>query len=157
MYSACRNSSLTGLAHDADEGDGLFLNDAFSPSGMIVTQLAASIAATRPCSNGVTAMKTKFASAFGLAMLSVAFSFSTSFACPETSQTTASAVESTVSESGMNVRALPEVSAPEGQVGEVGAPASVAGNIEAPSTEPSGPSIANAIPVEITVDRCSSH
>jgi hypothetical protein len=37
MYSARRNSSLTGLAHDADEGVGCF----FSPSGMIVTQLAA--------------------------------------------------------------------------------------------------------------------
>src|SRR6516225_10194050 len=98
---------------------------------MIVTQLAASIAATRPCSNGVTAMKTKFANAFGLAMLSVALSFSTSFACPETSQTTASAVESTVSENGVNATALAEASAPEGQVGEVGAPVSVAGNIEA--------------------------
>ena len=93
-------------------------------------------------------MKTKLATAFGLAMLSVAFSFSTSFACPETSQTAASAVESTISESRMNVTTAAEVSAPEGQVGEVGAPASVAGKIEA---EPSGPSIANAIPVEITV------
>jgi hypothetical protein len=96
-------------------------------------------------------MKTKLASAFGLAMLSVAFSFGTSLACPETSQTTASAVEITVSESGTNVTALVEVSAPEEQVGEVGAPASIAGNIEAPSAEPSGLSIANAIPVEITV------
>jgi hypothetical protein len=95
-------------------------------------------------------MKTKLASAFGLAMLSVAFSFSTSFGCPETSQTTASVVESTISES-VNVNALAEVSAPEGQVGEVGAPASIAGNIEAPASEPSGPSIANAIPIEITV------
>src|SRR6516225_8308370 len=118
---------------------------------MIVTQLAASTAATRPCSNGVTAMKTKLATAFGLAMLSVAFSFSTSFACPETSQTAASAVESTISESRMNVTTAAEVSAPEGQVGEVGAPASVASNIEAPSTEASGPSIPNAIPIEITV------
>ena len=66
-------------------------------------------------------MKTKFANAFGLAMLSVAFSFSTSFACQETSQTAASAVESTISESGMNVTPLAEASAPEGQVGEVGA------------------------------------
>jgi hypothetical protein len=94
-------------------------------------------------------MKTKLAGAFGLAMLSVAFSFSTSFACPETSQTTASAVESTVSESGMSVTALAEASAPEGQVVEVGAPASVARNIGTPSTEPSAPS-AVAIPVEIT-------
>jgi hypothetical protein len=95
-------------------------------------------------------MKTKLASAFGLAMLSVAFSFSTSFACPETSQTTASVVERTVSESGINVTALAEASAPEGQAGEVGAPGSVAGNTEAPSTEPSAPSVAFAIPVEIT-------
>jgi len=75
-------------------------------------------------------------------MLAVAFSFSTSFACPETPQTTASVVESTVSESGMNVAALAEASAPEGQVGEV-----------VPSTEPSAPSaiaFAGAIPVEIT-------
>ena len=96
-------------------------------------------------------MKTKFANAFGLAMLSVALSFSTSFACPESSQTTASAVESTVSENGMNVTPLAEVRRPEWQVGEVGAPVSVVGNTEARSTEPSGPSIANAIPVEITV------
>jgi hypothetical protein len=98
-------------------------------------------------------MKTKLASAFGLAMLAVAFSFSTSFACPETSQTTASVVESTVSESGMNVATLAEASAPEGQVGEVAAPAPVTGNIEAPSTEASAPSaiaFADAIPVEIT-------
>jgi hypothetical protein len=87
-------------------------------------------------------MKTNLASAFGLAMLSGAFSFSTSFACPETSQTTASALESTVSGSGMNVTALAEASAPEGQVGERGAP-DVVGNTEAPS-------FANAIPVEIT-------
>jgi hypothetical protein len=98
-------------------------------------------------------MKTKLASAFGLAMLAVAFSFSTSFACPETSQTTASIVESTVSETGMNVAALAEASAPEGQVGEVVAPASVTGNIEAPSTEASAPSaiaFVDAILVEIT-------
>jgi hypothetical protein len=97
-------------------------------------------------------MRTTLASAFGLAMLSVAFSFSTSFACPKTSQTMASVVERTVSESGMNVTALAEASAPEGQAGEVGAPGSVAGNTEAPSTEPSAPSVAfaDAIPVEIT-------
>ena len=98
-------------------------------------------------------MKTNLASAFGLAMLAVAFSFSTSFACPETSQTTASIVESTVSESGMNVAALAEASATERQVGEVVAPASVTGNIEAPSTEASAPSaiaFVDAILVEIT-------
>ena len=97
-------------------------------------------------------MKTKLAGAFGLAMLSVAFSFSTSFACPETSQTTASFIERTVSERGMNVTALAEASAPEGQAGEVGAPGSVASNTEAPSTEPSAPSVAfaDAIPLETT-------
>jgi hypothetical protein len=86
-------------------------------------------------------------------MLSVAFSFSTSLACPETPQTTASVVESTGSESGMNITALAEASAPEGQVGEVGAPGSVARNIETPSSEPSAPSAVasgDAIPVEIT-------
>jgi len=95
-------------------------------------------------------VKTKLATAVGLAMLSVAFSFSTSFACPETSQTTASVVERTVSENGMNITALAEASAPEGQAGEVAG--SVAGNTEAPSTEPSAPSVAfvDAIPVEIT-------
>jgi hypothetical protein len=98
-------------------------------------------------------MKTKLATAVGLAMLSVAFSFSTSFACPETSQITASVVESAVSESGMNITTLVEASAPEGQVNEVGAPGSAARNIETPSTEPSAPSavaFADAIPVEIT-------
>jgi hypothetical protein len=80
-------------------------------------------------------MKTKLATAVGLAMLSVAFSFSTSFACPETSQITASVVESAVSESGMNITTLVEASAPEGQVNEVGAPGSAARNIETPSTE----------------------
>jgi hypothetical protein len=45
-------------------------------------------------------MKTKLASAFGLAMLSVAFSFSTSFACPETPQTTASVVGALVPKVG---------------------------------------------------------
>jgi hypothetical protein len=78
-------------------------------------------------------MNTKPASAFGLAMLAVAFSFSSSFACPETQQTTASVVESTVSESGMNVATLAEASAPEGQVGEVAATASV---VSAPPTGP---------------------
>jgi hypothetical protein len=98
-------------------------------------------------------MKTKLASAFGLAMLAVAFSFSTSFACPETSQTTASIVESTVSESEMNVSALAKASAPEWEVGEVVARASVTGNIEAPSTEASATSaiaFVDAILVEIT-------
>jgi hypothetical protein len=87
-------------------------------------------------------MKTKLATAFGLAMLSVAFAFSSSFACPGTPQTTASVVESTVSESRMNVAAPAEARAPEGQVGEVVTPA-----------EPSGPSavaVADGIPVEIT-------
>jgi hypothetical protein len=93
-------------------------------------------------------MKTKLASAFGLAMLAVAFSFSSSFAC-----TTASVVESAVSESGMNVTPLAEASVPERQVGEVAALASVAGPIEAPSTEASAPpatAFADGIPVEIT-------
>ena len=96
-------------------------------------------------------MRTKLASALGLAMLSVAFSFSTSFACPEASQTTALAVESTLSESGTNVTASAEA-APEGQVGEVVAPASVVRNIEAPSGDAAAPSIAfvDAIRVEIT-------
>jgi hypothetical protein len=98
-------------------------------------------------------MKTKLASAFGLAMLAVAFSFSSSFASPETPQTTASVVESLVSESGTNVTALAETSAPEGQIGEVVAPTSVISNIEAPSTDASAPpaiAFGDAIPVEIT-------
>jgi hypothetical protein len=98
-------------------------------------------------------MNTKLASAFGLAMLAVAFSFSSSFASPETPQTTASVVESTLAESGTNVTALAEASAPEGQAGEVAAPAPVAGNIEAPSTDASAPpavAFADAIRVEIT-------
>jgi hypothetical protein len=98
-------------------------------------------------------MKTKLASAFGLAMLAVAFSFSSSFACSETSPTTASVVESLVSESGMNVTGSAEASAPEGQVGEVAAPASVISNIEAPSTDVNAPpaiASVDAVPVEIT-------
>jgi hypothetical protein len=97
-------------------------------------------------------MKTKLASAFGLAMLAVAFSFSSSFACSETSRSTASVVESLVSESGMNVTGSAEASAPE--VGEVAAPASVISNIEAPSTDVNAPPAivsVDAVPVEITV------
>jgi hypothetical protein len=141
LYSARRNSSLTSLAHDGDEGDGLFRMMRFAT------------AASRPCSNGVTAMKTKLASAFGLAMLAVAFSFSSSFACSETSRTTASVVERLVSESGMNVTGSAEASAPEGQGGEVAAPASVISNIEAPSTDVNVPPAivsVDAVPVEIT-------
>jgi len=99
-------------------------------------------------------MKTKLASAFGLAMLAVAFSFSSSFACSETSRATASVVESLVSESGMNVTGSAEASAPEGQIGEVAAPASVISNIEAPSTDVNAPPAivsVDAVPVEITV------
>jgi hypothetical protein len=98
-------------------------------------------------------MKTKLAGAFGLAMLAVAFSFSTSFACSETSRTTASVVERLVSESGMNVTGSAEASAPEGQGGEVAAPASVINNIEAPSTDVNVPPAivsVDAVPVEIT-------
>jgi hypothetical protein len=97
-------------------------------------------------------MNTKPSSAFGLAMLAVAFSFSSSFACPETSQTTASVVQSVVSESGMSLTPLAEASAPEGPVGEVATPDSVVTTIEAPSTEasaPPAPAFAD-IPGEIT-------
>jgi hypothetical protein len=83
-------------------------------------------------------MNTKPAGAFGLAMLAVAFSFSTSFACSETSHTTAS-----VSESGMNVTPLTEANAPEAQFGV----------ISARPTEASAPpavALAEAIPAEIT-------
>src|SRR6516225_7695282 len=44
-------------------------------------------------------------------MLAVAFSFSSSFACPETSHTSASVVESAVSEGGVNITPLAEASA----------------------------------------------
>ena len=88
-------------------------------------------------------MNTKLASAFGLAMLAVAISFSSSFACPETSHTSVSVVESAVSEGGVNITPLAEASAPEAQVGE----------IDAPPTEGSAPPAivsADAVPVEIT-------
>jgi hypothetical protein len=97
-------------------------------------------------------MNTKPASAFGLAMLAVAFSFSTSFACPEAQQTTASVVESVLPESGMSVTPLAEASPPEGQAGEVAAPAPVVRTIGAPSTDASAPpaiAFADAIPVEV--------
>jgi hypothetical protein len=98
-------------------------------------------------------MNTKLASAFGLAMLAVAFSFSSSFACSETSHTSASVVESAVSESGVNITPLAEASAPEAQVGEIVPAPSVISTIEAPPTEASAlPTIvsADAVPVEIT-------
>jgi hypothetical protein len=95
-------------------------------------------------------MNTRLASAFGLAMLAVAFSCSTSFACSETSHTAASLVESAVSESGMNITSLVETNAPEAQVGGVAATASV---VSAPRTEASAPpavALVEAIPAEIT-------
>jgi hypothetical protein len=101
-------------------------------------------------------MNTRLASAFGLAMLAVAFSFSTSFACSETSHTTASVVESAVSESGVNITRSAdsaEANVPEGQVGEVAAPASIVSNIEAPPTEASASPVmafGDTIPVEST-------
>ena len=89
-------------------------------------------------------MNTKLASAFGLAMLAVAFSFSSSFACSETSHTSASVVESAVSESGVNITPLAEACAPEAQVGEIVPVASVISTIDAPPTEASAlPTIAH--------------
>src|SRR6516164_6547571 len=73
-------------------------------------------------------------------MLAVAFSFSSSFACPETSHTSASVVESAVSEGGVNITPLAEASAPEAQVGE----------IDAPPTEGSAPPAIVSGVVEIT-------
>ena len=104
-------------------------------------------------SNGAKAMNTKLASAFGLAMLAVAFSFSSSFACPETSHTSASVVESAVSEGGVNITPLAEASAPEAQVGEIVPAPSVISTIDAPPTEASAPPAivsADAVLVEIT-------
>jgi hypothetical protein len=98
-------------------------------------------------------MNTRLASAFGLAMLAVAFSLSTSFACSETSHTTASVVESAVSESVVNITHSAETNVPEGQVGEVTAPAPIVSSIEAPPIEASAPpaiAVAEAIPAEIT-------
>ena len=98
-------------------------------------------------------MNTKLASAFGLAMLAVAFSFSSSFACSETSHTSASVVESAVSEGGVNITPLAEASAPEAQVGEIVPAPSVISTIDAPPTEASAPPAivsADAVLVEIT-------
>jgi hypothetical protein len=95
-------------------------------------------------------MNTRLASAFGLAMLAVAFSFSTSFACSETSHTAASVVESVVSESGMNVTPLAEANAPEAQVGGVAATASVVGAPPIEASAPPAVALAEAIPAEIT-------
>ena len=98
-------------------------------------------------------MNTKLASAFGLAMLAVAFSFSSSFACPETSHTSASVVESAVSEGGVNITPLAEASAPEARVGEIVPAPSVISTIDAPPTEASAPPAivsADAVLVEIT-------
>ena len=98
-------------------------------------------------------MNTKLASAFGLAMLAVAVSFSSSFACPETSHTSVSVVESAVSEGGVNITPLAEASAPEAQVGEIVPAPSVISTIDAPPTDVNAlPAIvsAEAVPVEIT-------
>ena len=97
-------------------------------------------------------MNTKLASAFGLAMLAVAFSFSSSFACSETSHTSASVVESAVSEGGVNITPLAEASAPEAQVGEIVPAPSVISTIDTPPTASAPPAIvaADAVPVEIT-------
>jgi hypothetical protein len=83
-------------------------------------------------------------------MLAVAFSFSTSFACSETSHTAASVVESVVSESGMNVTPLAEANAPEAQVGGVAATASVVGAPPIEASAPPAVALAEAIPAEIT-------
>ena len=98
-------------------------------------------------------MNTKLASAFGLAMLAVAFSFSSSFACPETSHTSVSVVESAVSEGGVNITPLAEASAPEARVGEIVPAPSVISTIDASPTEGSAPPAivsADAVLVEIT-------
>jgi hypothetical protein len=97
-------------------------------------------------------MNTKLASAFGLAMVAVAFSFSSSFACPETSHTSASVIESADSESGVNITPLAEASAPEAQVGEIVPAPSVISTIDALPTASAPPAIvsADAVPVEIT-------
>ena len=98
-------------------------------------------------------MNTKLASAFGLAMLAVPFSFSSSFACPETSHTSASVIESADSESAVNITPLAEASAPEAQVGEIVPAPSVISTIDAPPTEASAPPAivsADAVLVEIT-------
>jgi hypothetical protein len=92
-------------------------------------------------------MNTKLASAFGLAMLAVAFSFSSSFACPDALETTSSVLASVVSESGPNVTTFAEASAVEGQIGEIAAPASGISKIEAATTDASA---ADPILVEIT-------
>jgi hypothetical protein len=117
---------------------------------MIVTHLA-------PCHGSLSprvateqkAMNTKLASAFGLAMLAVAFSFSSSFACSETSHTSTSVIESAVSESGVNITPL---AAPEAQVGEIVPAPSVISTIDAPTEASALPTIvsADAVPVEIT-------
>src|SRR6516164_9226339 len=86
-------------------------------------------------------------------MLAVAFSFSSSFACPETSHTSVSVVESAVSEGGVNITPLAEASAPEAQVGEIVPAPSVISTIDASPTEGSAPPAivsADAVLVEIT-------
>src|SRR6516225_10699577 len=85
--------------------------------------------------------------------LAVAFSFSSSFACSETSHTSASVEESAVSESGVNITPLAEASASEAQVGEIVPAPSVISTIDAPPTDVNAlPAIVSveAVPVEIT-------
>src|SRR6516225_5110433 len=78
--------------------------------------------------------------------LAVAFSFSSSFACSETSHTSASVEESAVSESGVNITPLAEASASEAQVGEIVPAPSVISTIDAPPTD------VNALPAIVSVD-----
>jgi hypothetical protein len=124
MARVC-NSSLTSLAHDADEGVGCLI-DAFAEwdDGYA----AAPQRSLARCSNEVTAMKTNLPAPSAWPCYPSRF-----LQHSRLSRSLANhgfGCRGTVSESGMNV--MPgQASAPKGRVGEVGAPASAAVNIGA--------------------------
>jgi hypothetical protein len=94
-------------------------------------------------------MKTKLSCAFGLALLAASFTFSSSFACTETTETTSSSVQTGAPDNDANVMETPSYGsgAQTGVAEAQSAEASIAIEIEQ-STDASP--IGDAIAVEIT-------
>src|SRR5450631_2220212 len=108
----------------------------------------------RPCSSGVKTMKIKLASALGLALLAASLTFGSSFACPDTPGTTASALPTAPEADAMDREYLPvQRSATEAPVAEVDQPAAVASVTDRSSTEVAAPSATqsvNAVVADVT-------
>jgi hypothetical protein len=99
-------------------------------------------------------MKTKLASALGLALLAASLTFDSSFACPDTPGTTASALPTAPEADAMDREYLPvQRSATEAPVAEVDQPAAVASVTDRSSTEVAAPSATqsvNAVVADVT-------